>query len=154
MNGLKRSPMNRGTSTLARAPMDRGTTPMVRTQFKRKPCDVTGKPVARMKHGKKAATVAEQRWMDWVAAFGCVVCWLDRGAKTPCAVHHLVAGGRRLGHFHTIGLCDPGHHQHSPTAEKISRHPDKARFEATYGTEVEMLDFLRAEHAKEVTDGR
>jgi hypothetical protein len=39
----------------------------------------------------------------------------------------------------TICLCDPGHHQNSPTAKKISRHPNKARFEEAYGTEEQLL---------------
>ncbi|MES2319982.1 MAG: Ref family recombination enhancement nuclease [Pseudomonadota bacterium] len=127
---------------------------MVRSAFARKAYEEGSVKPTRMKGGKKAPTAGERKWMAWVADFGCVVCWLERAAKTPCAVHHLVEGGRRLGHLYTIGLCDPGHHQNSPTPAKISRHPNKALFESTYGTERELLAFLRGEYQKQQEDAK
>ena len=100
-----------------------------------------------MKHSTGTPTKAEAAWMASVAAFGCIVCWLFHGVKTPCAVHHILRGGIRMGHMHTIGLCDPGHHQNAglqPGSGKISRHPDKARFEEAYGTELDLLAQTRA----------
>lgn len=86
------------------------------------------------------ATKAERAWMDAITQIGCIVCWLFENAPgTPGAVHHLKDGGRRISHLDTICLCDPGHHQNSPTPAKISRHPDKARFEQAYGTEESLL---------------
>jgi hypothetical protein len=93
-----------------------------------------------LKHGKKPATVEEKRWMASVAAFGCIVCHLQGRGYVPCAVHHIVEGGRRVGHLWTIGLCDPGHHQNTPDRTEISRHPNKARFVAAYGTEYELRE--------------
>jgi hypothetical protein len=93
-----------------------------------------------MKHGKKPASVEEKRWMASVAAFGCIVCYLQGRGYVPCAVHHIVEGGRRVGHLWTIGLCDPGHHQNTPDRSEISRHPNKARFVAAYGTEYELRE--------------
>lgn len=93
-----------------------------------------------MKHGKVQATVEEKRWMASVAAFGCIVCHLQGRGYVPCAVHHIVEGGRRVGHLWTIGLCDPGHHQNTPDRTEISRHPNKARFVAAYGTEYELRE--------------
>ena len=81
--------------------------------------------------------------MDAVAVLGCVVCLKHHHLHTPAAVHHIVEGSRRLGHFYTIGLCDPGHHQNSPTPQKLSRHPHKARFEKKYGTEYELLAYVQ-----------
>lgn len=84
--------------------------------------------------------------MDAVSDFGCIVCYLFHNVKTPCAVHHLLSGGIRIGHKFTIGLCDPGHHQNAALqagSGKISRHPDKARFERAYGTEMELLEKQR-----------
>lgn len=107
-----------------------------------KPMKRTRMKSSNSNKGKPTAT--EREWMAFVADFGCVACWWQVGLKTPCAVHHIVEGGRRLGHLMTIGLCDPGHHQNSPTAEKISRHPNKAQFEQAYGTEYEMHAFLLA----------
>jgi hypothetical protein len=99
--------------------------------------EVKSKP---MKHGKVPATVEEKHWMASVAAFGCIVCHLQGRGYVPCAVHHIVEGGRRVGHLWTIGLCDPGHHQNTPDRTEISRHPDKARFVAAYGTEYELRE--------------
>lgn len=99
-----------------------------------------------MKSGRSTTkpTNEESAWMGWITDFGCVVCALQHKVKTPCAVHHIVEGGRRLGHLFTIGLCDPGHHQNTPDkALKISRHPTKQRFEAEYGTEYELLAYLQ-----------
>lgn len=99
--------------------------------------EAKSKPI---KHGKVPATVEEKRWMANVAAFGCIVCHLQGRGYVPCAVHHIVEGGRRVGHLFTIGLCDPGHHQNTPDRSEISRHPNKARFVAAYGTEYELRE--------------
>lgn len=97
------------------------------------------------KPGKRAPTAAEREWMDWIVAFGCVACRLDGVSPRPTAVHHLLRGGLRIGHLHSIGLCDPGHHQNGAALGLVSRHPWKARFEAKYGTEAELLAWLRAQ---------
>ena len=84
-------------------------------------------------------TLLEKRWMDAITQLGCIVCLLFFAApRTPGAVHHLLSGGRRIGHLHTICLCDPGHHQNGK-APKISRHPNRERFERAYGTEADLL---------------
>ena len=92
-------------------------------------------------HSKaKSPTKAEKAWMQAVAAFGCIVCYLQGREYVPCAVHHLLSGGIRRGHMDTIGLCDPGHHQNAPAGSgEVSRHPNKAEFEKRYGTEDELL---------------
>lgn len=91
------------------------------------------------KPGKRPATVDEAERMDRVAAWGCVACRLDRVAPRPTAIHHLLRGGVRMGHRYTIGLCDPGHHQDGAPLGITSRHPWKARFEARYGSEIQLL---------------
>lgn len=90
-------------------------------------------------------TSAEQEWMDAITAIGCICCLLFFAAPgTPGAVHHLLRGGRRIGHLFSICLCDPGHHQKAPAGSgKISRHPYKARFERAYGTEASLLEKSR-----------
>lgn len=82
--------------------------------------------------------------MDRITQLGCIVCLL-RGFRTPGVPHHLLTdGGRRIGHLSTICLCDPGHHQNAqPGSGKVSRHPNKARFEAVYGTEESLLERTR-----------
>lgn len=103
----------------------------------------------KAKHGKSAPTVAEAAWMDRISAFGCIACHIDGHPGTPSAVHHILRAGRRMGHLFTIPLCDPGHHQGGQTDGKISRHPWKARFEARYGSEMELLERTRHETTKE-----
>lgn len=133
---MKRTPMKPSTKPLKRAPFARTA--------------AREKSPKRIKHGKVPPTAEESAWMAWVADFGCVVCWREHNVKTPCAVHHIVEGGRRKGHMFTLGLCDAGHHQNTPTPEKISRHPNKKRFEAAYGTEYELLAFLQREREKQI----
>lgn len=98
--------------------------------------------------GKRAPTVAERAWLDFIVAYRCIACRLDGLGHTPPAVHHLLRGGVRMGHLHTIPLCDPGHHQNGGSRAMVSRHPNKTQFELRYGTEAELLASLQAEYAK------
>jgi hypothetical protein len=82
----------------------------------------------------------ERDWMARVADHGCVACEQD-GHETPCCVHHICQGMRRLGHLFTIGLC-PEHHksdgQHVPSV-----HNQKRQFVQRYGSELELLAGLQ-----------
>lgn len=98
----------------------------------------------KAKPGKGAPNAEERAWMDWITSYGCIACRIDGLGFTPPAVHHILRGGRRLGHRYTLPLCDPGHHQGGEAKGMVSRHPWKARFEARYGTELELLAVLRA----------
>lgn len=139
-------PMARGTSQLRTTkPLQAGGDQLARTPMPRatKAMAPVGQRAKRTGQGKVAPTAIEKDWMDRAQAFGCIVCYLQQGARTPAAIHHILSGGRRMGHLYTLPLCDPGHHQNSPTPLKISRHPDKARFDAAYGTELELLALLQ-----------
>jgi hypothetical protein len=102
----------------------------------------------KAKPGKRTPTALEERWLAAIVAHGCIACKIDIPNaptwQTP-AVHHIVVGGRRLGHLFTLPLCDPGHHQGGYALGLTSRHPWKARFEAKYGTEFELLARLKQE---------
>jgi hypothetical protein len=97
------------------------------------------------KPGKQAPTKLESDWMDRIVAYGCIACRIDGRGFVAAAVHHILRGGRRIGHLFTLPLCDPGHHQNGAHLDKVSRHPWKARFEARYGTEFELLARLKRE---------
>jgi hypothetical protein len=101
----------------------------------------------KAKPGKRTPTKAEREWMDAIVASGCIACRMDSlpAKGLPCAVHHILRGGVRMGHLFTLPLCDPGHHQNGGQFGIVSRHPWKAQFEARYGTELELLARLRAE---------
>lgn len=104
------------------------------------------------------ANKAEREWMDAITRIGCAVCAMMGHWHTPGVPHHLLTdGGRRRGHLYTILLCDPGHHQNAPRGSgKISRHPNKFRFEAAYGTEESLLQRQRemVEHEANATVSR
>ena len=94
--------------------------------------------------GKRTPTAEERAWMDAISAIGCIACLIDGHPGTPADVHHILRAGRRIGHLHTIPLC-PGHHRDGTGSPGlIARHPYKARFEASYGTESELLARSRA----------
>lgn len=101
----------------------------------------------KAKPGKRAPNADERRWMDFIVAHGCICCRLDGHHLRPTAVHHILRGGVRMGHLHTLGLCDPGHHQNGQQFGMVSRHPDKARFEQRYGTEQHLLEILQKTYA-------
>mgnify|MGYP003139637818 FL=1 len=50
-------------------------------------------------------------------------------------------GRRPTAHFYVLPLCFE-HHRMGSGKEPISRHPYKARFEQTYGTEEELLKLV------------
>jgi len=97
----------------------------------------------KAKPGKYTPNAEERAWLDWIVAYGCVACRMDGHGVVPPAVHHLLRGGRRIGHLFSLPLCDPGHHQGGQSRGMVSRHPWKARFEAKYGTETTLLAALR-----------
>lgn len=84
-------------------------------------------------------TKSEQKWCDSVRQLGCIVCRNEGRGYVPCSVHHILSGGRRIGHHHVIGLC-PTHHQSGLNNDQfVSRHPFRRAFEKRYGTEDELL---------------
>lgn len=90
--------------------------------------------------GKRTPTAEESAWMCAIAELGCIACWIDGQPPRPTAIHHMLSGGRRIGHLYTLPLCDPGHHQNGASIGLISRHPWKARFEDRYGSEDYLLE--------------
>ncbi|MCR4304949.1 MAG: Ref family protein [Gallionella sp.] len=83
----------------------------------------------------------EKDWMDAIVRLGCVVCHIQGYPGAPAAVHHILSGGRRIGHLNTIPLCDPGHHKNPQSGSgKIPRHPTRRAFELEYGSEASLLE--------------
>lgn len=91
--------------------------------------------------GKGKPTMYEARWMGAIVDHGCVACrrvdYLTLSG--PAEVHHILRGGRQLGHLFTLPLCEFHHRGDSPNA----RHPWRKRFEAQYGTELDQLAKLK-----------
>lgn len=97
----------------------------------------------RMRQGKVAANTAEDAWMEMAQDFGCIVCHLQQYGYANAEIHHLKQGDRRRGHLYSIPLCPPHHRHGAAQGLYISLHPYKARFEAMYGKEEELLHAVR-----------
>ena len=81
---------------------------------------------------KKRPNLAERKWMQQVADYGCVACEID-GLTRPAEIHHIrnhTGMGLRPSHFDIIPLC-ASHHR----TGKISVHLNKNAFIDRYGTE-------------------
>ena len=147
---MKRSPIKRSAWPARTSAVDHVkpvATPLTRPVRYAAPANDPVMTIAKevkAKPGKGTANAEERAWMDFIVAYGCIACHMDGHGFTPPAVHHILRGGRRIGHLFTLPLCDPGHHQGGAPRGMVSRHPWKARFEAKYGTELELLTHLRA----------
>lgn len=101
----------------------------------------------------KTATRAQKRRFIDLQMVGCVCCRLEGNAgdyrPEPADIHHLVVGGRRLGHDYTIPLC-PWHHRGNSKnglttgdMERVygpSLARSKREFVSRYGTELCLLE--------------
>ena len=89
---------------------------------------------------KKRPTVAERKWMQQVADYGCIACEKD-GLNVPAEIHHIrkhTGMGLRPSHFDIIPLCSV-HHR----TGKISVHLDKKAFIEKYGSEDSLKQRVR-----------
>ena len=92
---------------------------------------------------KKRPTVAEKKWMQQVADYGCIACEKD-GLSVPAEIHHIrsLKNGSGIGlrppHTRILGLCAM-HHR----LGKISVHLGKKAFEEKYGTEEQLEKQMR-----------
>lgn len=103
----------------------------------------------------KTATKAQQRRFIDLQLVGCIACRIeglaDDHRPEPADVHHIVMGGKRLGHDYTLPLC-PWHHrgvnvsQLPTSAVEMMRGPSLARskreFVQRYGTELCLLEIV------------
>jgi len=88
-------------------------------------------------------TKAEKQWMNAITQLGCICCHLTGKGQTPAEPHHMLSGGRRLGHLFTIPLCPTHHRSGRNDKEVVSRDQNQRRFEARYGTEKSLLEKTR-----------
>lgn len=103
-----------------------------------------------MKRGRSttAPTREESAWLVAVKEGPCLACLIFTGKKfLGCDAHHLLSGGRRIGHLATIGLC-PWHHRgvaeffapfHLRECIGPSLMDGSKLFRAAYGTDAELL---------------
>ena len=88
-------------------------------------------------------TVDAEKFQKMVRALGCIVCLTEGLGRSPCDIHHILRGGKRIDELHVLGLCAPHHRSGVNSAVCVSRHPWHRAFERRYGTEASLLQKTR-----------
>ena len=85
-------------------------------------------------------TKSDKAWWDRVASLGCVACLQDGIFNTHVSIHHTDGRTKPGAHRRVLPLCGPHHQTGGMEAPAI--HPWKARWEAKYGTQAELLEWV------------
>lgn len=101
-----------------------------------------------MKHSTKPFTETERARLEAMMELGCCACaYLQLWCQAD-ECHHLILGGKRMGHTYTIPLCR-GHHQGQWRWEQIDAIPadklvaisnGRKRFNDAYPTERQLWE--------------
>lgn len=100
---------------------------------------------------------ANARRMRMLREVGCLACRINNNGVLgyPVELHHLLSGGRRIGHAATVPLC-AWHHRgvvdtfrgqttalcQQTLGYSFARNP--AKFREMYGSDEELLDFANS----------
>lgn len=142
----RKTPMSRGSgfkTPSAGASLLRVAAIQAKAAFPRNREPKPTKPRAPMKsRGMKgrAPTAAEAWFMDRMGTLPCICCLKDGWENREISLHHIDGRTKPGAHFLVLPLC-AGHHQSGtgPNPTLIAVHPDKARFEARYGKQMDLL---------------
>lgn len=96
---------------------------------------------ATLKAKQLAVTEQEKAIWDRLATeIGCVACMKDGHFNGHVSIHHVDGRTKPGCHSLVLPLCGP-HHQQDDTdpAHRVAVHPNKARFEARYGSQGELV---------------
>lgn len=85
----------------------------------------------------KNRTAAEKKFHDQIASLGCVACDFHDIFTPHVSIHHIAGRTSPGSHFKVLPLCG-SHHQDMGNGA-IAVHPYKARFEAKYGSQMDLL---------------
>ena len=96
-----------------------------------------------------ARTQKEIEFHDRVAQLGCISCRQEGNYNPWVSIHHAHGRTKPGCHMWVLPLCEP-HHQDNGTA--TARHPYKARWEAKYGNEDELIRQMWTELGLEFTE--
>ena len=98
----------------------------------------------------KTANKKEKRRMQLLPQVGCICCRAYGIETDQIQVHHIVQGGRRLGHEYTLPLCY-WHHEGVPPEGLTRKEAEsrvgpslksKKRFNEVFGSELELLEYV------------
>ena len=82
----------------------------------------------------------EKEIWNAIAELGCIACRKDGRFNPYVSIHHCDGRAKPGAHKKVLALC-AGHHQDGSGAmDLIAVHPYKARFEAKYGTQEELME--------------
>jgi hypothetical protein len=115
------------------------------------------KPIASRGMKGRPPTADEARFMDGIAALGCIACLKDGWHNPDVSVHHIDGRTKPGAHLLVLPLC-AGHHQDGtgPNPTLIAVHPYKARFEERYGVQrallAECLEMIKAQHTLQLQE--
>lgn len=120
--------------------------PMARGQgFKLKAPSASKAPAPRAKRStlkakQRAVTADEKELWGRLAALGCVACMRDGVFEPDVSIHHVDGRTKPGCHKLVLPLC-ASHHQDGTgkNPHYIAVHPWKARFEARFGTQQELM---------------
>ena len=76
-------------------------------------------------------------WSELQVIVGCIACHMDGRINHHISIHHIDGRTKPGAHRNVLPLCGPHHQTGGESAPSI--HPWKARFEAKYGTQAELL---------------
>ena len=106
-----------------------------------------------MSRNQPRPTKEEAQRMKIIKAMGCMLTWAKFGEKKYAEVHHIVKGGKRLGHWYTIPLtpwynqktCEPGKTESEMRAKYGASVKDgsKAFVASHHYTELELWQKLQ-----------
>lgn len=85
-------------------------------------------------------TKADARRFLKLVELGCIACRLAGSGYRAPDIHHVLRGGRRIGHQATLPLC-PEHHRFPSTGTVVgpSLADGSKVFEAKWGTQIKLL---------------
>jgi hypothetical protein len=82
-------------------------------------------------------TKDEQEFHNKIARLGCCACFKDGIINTYVSIHHIEGRTKKGAQMKVLALCADHHQTGGEEAPAI--HPWKARFEAKYGTQEDLL---------------
>ena len=101
-----------------------------------------------MNHSTRAPTKYEAERIEAMKRLGCVACAVLGIPYIDTEIHHILNGGKRMGHWFTIPLC-AGHHQGRFTAlqrdllepkQQVGLSDGRKLFNAIYGSEKQLWE--------------
>lgn len=129
--------LNRTTGLTRRTGLRAGA-PWSRTPRDQKPRIAPKRKKAAGMKGR-APTAEQKRFWDAMASIGCIASLKDGIADPMVSIHHIDGRTKPDSHWLVLPLSAGNHQDGTGAPGRIAVHPFKARFEARYGTQRELL---------------